>query len=162
VERCSGVSQAKPRPPAVLREMGLEGGTDAADPFVNGGSRRDSSVYFPYDLRSLGASESLGASGRDEIGDVHGASMIQVELYGVPRLRAGTARMTVEGGCVGEALEALARDCPALAGSVIESDGSGIGAGYRLSLNGDRFVTDPATPLSDGDTLLLLAADVGG
>ena len=31
-----------------------------------------------------------------------------------------------------------------------------------LSLNGERFVSDRATPLNDGDTLLLLSADVGG
>ena len=33
---------------------------------------------------------------------------------------------------------------------------------YRLSINGDRFVSDPVTPLVDGDALLLLAADAGG
>jgi molybdopterin converting factor small subunit len=90
--------------------------------------------------------------------------MIHIELYGVPRLRAGTARVTVEGASVGEALEAIARACPALAGHVIRSGRgrAGLHPAYRLSLNGDRFVSDPATPLADGDTLLLLAADVGG
>ena len=33
---------------------------------------------------------------------------------------------------------------------------------YKLSLNGERFVSDPETPLADGDVLLLLSADVGG
>jgi len=37
-----------------------------------------------------------------------------------------------------------------------------VGVLYReLSVNGDRFVFNPETPLKDGDTLLLLSADVG-
>ena len=88
--------------------------------------------------------------------------MIHIELYGVPRLRAGMARLTVEGACVAEALDALARACPALANHIIVPEGRGVHPAYRLSVNGDRFVSDPATPLADGDTLLLLAADVGG
>lgn len=88
--------------------------------------------------------------------------MIHIELFGVPRLRAGTGRLAVEGASVGEALRALASACPALAREVMPPDGRGLHPAYRLSLNGDRFVSDPATPLADGDTLLLLAADVGG
>jgi molybdopterin converting factor small subunit len=95
---------------------------------------------------------------------------IQVELFGVPRLRAGTARldvaMALEGASLGEALGALARLCPALETSgVVEVMADGRGRArpsYRVSLNGDRFVSSPETPLADGDTLLLLSADVGG
>lgn len=87
--------------------------------------------------------------------------MIVVELYGVPRLRAGTGRLTVEGSSVAEALAALGRAAPVLVGSVLGPDGAVLPA-YRLSLNGDRFVSDPSTPLADGDALLLLSADVGG
>jgi molybdopterin converting factor small subunit len=90
------------------------------------------------------------------------ALMIHIELYGVPRLRAGIARMTVEGANVGAALEAIAGACPGLVGPVLQAGSVGLHPAYRLSLNGDRFVSDPATPLADGDTLLLLAADVGG
>ena len=90
--------------------------------------------------------------------------MVQIELYGVPRLRAGTARLAVEGRSVGEALGELVRACPALAGTVVETQG-GLGhihRAYRLSLNGEQFIIDPTTRLTEGDTLLLLAADVGG
>ncbi len=89
---------------------------------------------------------------------------IQIELYGIPRIRAGTARLEVIGESVGEALEALSRLCPSLEGEVLKT-GSGCGhvrPAYRLNLNGDRFVSDPATPLNDGDALLILSADVGG
>lgn len=86
--------------------------------------------------------------------------MITVELYGVPRLRARSGRVTVEAPTLGRALGELGRTCPALDGSVIVGDR--VHPAYRLSLNGDRFVTDPSTPLADGDVLLLLAADMGG
>jgi molybdopterin converting factor small subunit len=85
---------------------------------------------------------------------------VTVELYGVPRLRARTGRLLLEAATVGEALAGLARQCPALEGSVIR--GSGVLPSFRLNLNGDRFVTDPETPLADGDALLLMAADAGG
>ena len=88
------------------------------------------------------------------------SSMISVELFGVPRIRAGRACVRLEAQTVGEALVSLGRACPGLAGSVLIGDG--VHAAYKLSLNGDRFVTDPATRLSDGDALLLLSADVGG
>ena len=87
--------------------------------------------------------------------------MITIELFGVPRLRAGTARMTLQADTLATALAGLSRACPALEGAVI-GPGGAVHPAYRISLNGDRFVTDPATPLADGDVLLLLAADVGG
>jgi hypothetical protein len=90
--------------------------------------------------------------------------MITVELFGVPRLRAGTGRITLPleppTTTLAAALDRLGLACPALEGTVIA--GGLTLPGYRLSLNGDRFVSDPNTPLADGDVLLLLAADVGG
>ena len=86
--------------------------------------------------------------------------MISVELFGVPRLRAGTARVTLEAATVGDALTSLGEMCHALRASVL--DGRGVSPAYRLSLNGDRFIHDPETPLNDGDCLILLSADVGG
>ena len=38
---------------------------------------------------------------------------VHVELFGVPRLRAGTSQVAVEAGDIGEALLALSRACPA-------------------------------------------------
>ena len=86
--------------------------------------------------------------------------MVTIELYGVPRFRAGVARLAVEAGSVGEALGALGRECPALIGTVLE--GERVNPAYRLNVNGERFVSDPAAPLADGDALILLSADVGG
>ena len=86
--------------------------------------------------------------------------MIEIEFYGVPRLRAGTNRLRLEASSVGQALRELAVACPGLRDSVLP-DGR-IPSAYKLSLNGECFVSDPQTPLSEGDVLLLLSADVGG
>lgn len=82
------------------------------------------------------------------------------ELYGTARLRAGIAKVSIPAGSVGRALEQLAASCPALAGPVVV--GESVHPAFLLSLNGDRFVSDPATPLSNDDCLLLLSADAGG
>lgn len=85
---------------------------------------------------------------------------VVIELYGVPRLRAGRRECAVQAASVAEAIVALARECPALSGVVI-SNGQLLPA-YRLSLNGQQFVTDPTTRLAPGDSLVLIAADAGG
>ena len=86
--------------------------------------------------------------------------MITIELYGVPRLRAGTGKVSLDAATIAEALKGLANAIPTLAGTVIS--GGRVLPEYLLSLNGDRFVSDPATVLAEGDILLLLSADVGG
>ena len=57
-------------------------------------------------------------------------------------------------------MTALAAQCPQLSGCVVV--GGWHLPAYRLSLNGKSFVTDPATRLAAGDSLVLLAADAGG
>jgi len=86
--------------------------------------------------------------------------MIAVEFYGIPRLRAGTVSVRIEAATVGQALRELARLYPALADSRLAQ--GALPEVFKLNKNGDRFVSDPETPLQDGDTLLLLSADVGG
>ena len=86
--------------------------------------------------------------------------MITIELFGVPRLKAGLPLLRLEASDVGTALRGLASACPSLDGSVLF--GGRVHPAYKLSLNGDRFVTEPETGLLEGDVLLLLAADVGG
>jgi molybdopterin converting factor small subunit len=86
--------------------------------------------------------------------------MIDIEFYGVPRLRAGTRLLRLEAATVGQALRELGRVCPALEDPALQS--GTVPEFYRLNLNGRRFVSDPETPLEDGDVLLLLSADAGG
>ena len=90
----------------------------------------------------------------------HGRVPILIELYGVPRLRAARRELTVQAASVAEALVALEAECPALSGSVIA--GGRLLSAYRISLNGRSFITDPATRLVPGDSLVLIAADAGG
>lgn len=85
---------------------------------------------------------------------------IRVELFGVPRQRAGTAETTASGARLGEVLTDLALRFPRLAETCFE--GHHLRAGFVANLNGDRFVTDPATRVSPGDAILILSADAGG
>ncbi len=86
--------------------------------------------------------------------------MITIELFGVPRLRAGIRCIRLEAESLATALRGLACLCPALDGPVIA--GESLHPAYSVCLNGDRFVSDPATPLAEGDVLLVMSADVGG
>lgn len=86
--------------------------------------------------------------------------MITIELFGVPRLRAGTAAIEVEAGSLGQALEALGLACPAR-GAALLREGK-LSPHYLVALNGRQFTADPTTPLSPGDVLVLLSADAGG
>jgi molybdopterin converting factor small subunit len=84
---------------------------------------------------------------------------VTVEFFGIPRLRAGRAEVAVPGRTVGEALAAVERACPGLAGIVDEGR---LAPHYLLSLNGESFSPALTQPLHPGDRLLLLSADAGG
>jgi len=85
---------------------------------------------------------------------------VKIELFGIPRARAGVAEATSNGDCLGEVLVELAVRYPELAATCI--DGKNLRPGYAVNLRGERFVTDPETSLCNGDTLLLLGLDAGG
>jgi molybdopterin-guanine dinucleotide biosynthesis protein A len=86
---------------------------------------------------------------------------IQIELFGVPRQRAGVSRLWVEAADLGSALRSLTKTCPSLIGAVLSDEGR-LQPAYTVNLNGRRFINDPQTPLTHGDSLILLALDVGG
>jgi hypothetical protein len=85
---------------------------------------------------------------------------VTVELYGIPRHRAGRAELAVAPGSVADVLAAVERVCPGLGG--LRSPNGGLALQYRLSLDGERFLTDPAERLRPGARVLLLSADAGG
>jgi molybdopterin converting factor small subunit len=85
---------------------------------------------------------------------------VVVELFGIPRERAGIAQTTANGQCLGDVLVDLASRFPDLAESCIE--GRELRPGFTANLGGDRFVTAPDTILNDGDSVLLLSIDAGG
>jgi molybdenum cofactor guanylyltransferase len=115
----------------------------------------------PEDYRSALAMAGHEAPDSVAPGDETRIPRVHVELFGVPRLRAGSSQLDVEAADIGEALRALSRAYPVLLGSVLSSEGS-LQPAYTLNVNGQRFTTDPSTPLRDGDSLILLALDVGG
>lgn len=85
---------------------------------------------------------------------------ITVEFYGIPRARAGTAAWQTHAATLEELLRAIGQQFPQLEGECV-TDGRLV-PGYTANLNAERFVTDPATPLRPGDSVLLLSADAGG
>lgn len=85
---------------------------------------------------------------------------IEVELFGIPRSRAGVERTTAAGACLGDVLADLGSRFPALAAACI--DGRTLRSGFTANLKGERFTTQPETPLRDGDTVLLMSLDAGG
>jgi molybdopterin converting factor small subunit len=84
---------------------------------------------------------------------------MHVEFFGVPRQRAGIAEIDVEADTLGRLLATLATRMPGLA-ELIAVDR--LHPSLAASLNGDRFISDPKTPLSDEDCVLILSADAGG
>jgi molybdopterin converting factor small subunit len=85
---------------------------------------------------------------------------VTIELFGVPRARAGRKELVVSAATAGEALAAAVEECPGL-GEVCAADRR-LAPQYLLSLDGKRFVTDLSETLKAGDRLLLLSADAGG
>jgi molybdopterin converting factor small subunit len=84
---------------------------------------------------------------------------MRLEFYGVPRERAGVPGLEVQADTLGQLLGALAVRIPSF-GRFISGDR--LHPSFIASLNGERFVSDPGTPLGKDDCLLILSADAGG
>jgi molybdopterin converting factor small subunit len=82
-----------------------------------------------------------------------------VEFLGVSRERAGVAETDVQAETLGHLLGTLAARMPGLAELIVADR---LHPSLAANLNGDRFISDPATPLKDEDHVLILSADVGG
>lgn len=84
---------------------------------------------------------------------------MRVEFFGVPRDRAGVAETELQADSLGQLLATLAVQFPEF-GQLLESDPQY--STFVANLNGDRFVSDPQTPLTEADCVLILSADAGG
>jgi molybdopterin converting factor small subunit len=84
---------------------------------------------------------------------------MHVEFLGVPRERAGVTGLDVHAETLGQLLTTLASRLPSLAELIISDR---LHPACVANLNGDEFVSDPATPLAEHDSVLILSADVGG
>ena len=89
---------------------------------------------------------------------------IRVEFYGIARERAGTAAVQVDPGDLPATLRGvlneLERRVPGFGRDCLD-DGN-LHTTLAANLDGERFVTDPATVIHDGQSLLILSADAGG
>jgi molybdopterin converting factor small subunit len=85
---------------------------------------------------------------------------VAVELYGIPRARAGVAKTSASGDNLGDVLRDLAQKLPQLGDTCIA--GRSLRPGFVVNLSGERFVTSPETPIRPNDTVLLLSLDAGG
>ena len=84
---------------------------------------------------------------------------MHVEFLGVPRQRAGVADLVIEADTLGELLTVLSHRLPSLSEIIL---GDRLHPAFVANLNGDEFVSDPATALGSDDYLLILSADAGG
>ena len=84
---------------------------------------------------------------------------MHVEFLGVSRERAGVAEIDVQADTLGSLLGTLSAQVPGLA-ELIAVDR--LHPSMAASLNGDRFISDPDTPLAEDDRVLILSADAGG
>jgi molybdopterin converting factor small subunit len=82
-----------------------------------------------------------------------------VEFLGIPRQRVGMSELQVEADSLGQLLGTLADRFPGL-GELIA--GGRLHPSLTANLNGDEFVSDPDTALTDDDRVLILSADAGG
>jgi molybdopterin converting factor small subunit len=84
---------------------------------------------------------------------------MHVEFLGVPRERAGVAELELQADTLGQLLSSLAMRLPSLRELIVIDR---LHPAFVANLNGDQFVSDPATPLAETDNVLILSADAGG
>ena len=85
--------------------------------------------------------------------------MIAIEFFGIPRQRAGIPKLEVRADTLGQLLGRLVAQMPPF-GEFITVDR--LHSAFLANLNGDRFISDPGTPLGDDDCVIILSADAGG
>lgn len=94
-----------------------------------------------------------------------GAIPCTVELYGVARLLAKTAKVALvlpPGSSLSSVFVALSGQLPVLVGPVIAPDRSTLTCGYACNINGRDFVRDAAFKINPGDSIIIISSDAGG
>jgi len=84
---------------------------------------------------------------------------MRVEFFGISRERAGIAEFELQAETLGQLLNVLVVRFPSFR-EVVQS--GRLRSPFLANLNGDRFISDPATRLSESDSVLILSADAGG
>lgn len=88
-----------------------------------------------------------------------------VELFGVARLRAKTAEVSIalpQDATLAHVFLALAERLPNLVGSVITPERNSLTRGHACNINGLDFVRNPSVKVNPGDRIFIISADAGG
>jgi sulfur-carrier protein len=88
---------------------------------------------------------------------------IRVEFYGIARQRAGRPAIELEpsgSATLGAIIEELGQRLPEFGRACVA--GGDLQPELAANLDGQRFISDPATSIRDGQCLLILSADAGG
>lgn len=88
-----------------------------------------------------------------------------VELFGVARLRARTAEVSLElppDATLAYVFLALAERLPTLVGAVIGPEKNSLASGHACNINGRHFVRNPNVKVNPGDRIFIVSADAGG
>lgn len=86
--------------------------------------------------------------------------MVTVELYGLPRLRAGAEQVEVPAGRLADVLRALARALPGLEPDILRE--GRLTEHALLAVDGRDALDDLSAEIADGCVLVLVSAQAGG
>jgi molybdopterin converting factor small subunit len=89
------------------------------------------------------------------------AVMLSVELFGVPRLLAGSRAVAASGATLAELAADLMRREPVFAGRVLDPGTGWPLDGYSFVVD-EQFTRERATPLRAETTVILVASAAGG
>jgi molybdopterin converting factor small subunit len=84
-----------------------------------------------------------------------------VELFGVPRLLAGTRSVFAAGETLADLAADLKNHCPTLVGSVLDAQTGWPLDGYSFVVD-EQFTRDKTQPIRADTTVLLVASAAGG
>ena len=88
-------------------------------------------------------------------------SVINVELFGMPRVVAGTRRIEATGTHLGDVLQSAVERAPVLRSYITDEGGDWLNPGYTFVVDG-QFTNDPGQPVSPDSVVLLVARASGG
>jgi hypothetical protein len=89
------------------------------------------------------------------------AVTLPIELYGVPRLLAGSRVVSATGATLAELAADLVRRQPVFAGRVLDADTGWLLDGYSFVVD-ERFTRERELSLAPETTVLLVASAAGG
>lgn len=87
---------------------------------------------------------------------------IEVEFFGIPRLRAGVRRVTMSADQATQLSDLFARlhhECPGFAAACL--DGNQLRDGFIASIEGEVFTSQDVL-VECGNSVLIMSADAGG